>query len=490
MRFLRLLLLVAIAPLAFAQSIDTGAIDRLVQHTMDTWHIPGAEVAIVIDDKVVYANGYGVKEIGRSERVTPETLFEIGSTTKAFTTTAMAILVDAKKMNWDDPVRQHIDYFHFSDPCSDSLVTLRDLVSHRTGFARHDELWDNTSFPREQIIRAVGSLKVAKPIRTAYQYSNDMFMTAGEAVASAAKMPFDAFLKTRIFDPLGMTSTLTSSQQFLAASHASGHHWDAKTQTIAPQPYANIDNIGGAGHIKSNARDMAQWLRFQLGDGSIDGKRIVSADALRETRTPQFVLKPDPDLDPETNVRSYAMGWNVQDYRGELLVAHAGAINGYRTQVALLPKQHAGMVVLLNAGRGYAAIAIRNTIADLILQRPPRDWDALFLAADKKGDEKIAAAKLERESKRRHDTHPSRELAAYAGTYTHPAYGPMTVALENDALVLRWQRIATPMQHFQFDTFSAVDAANDLDEQVTFRFGDDGNVKMLTIWSEDFARVP
>src|ERR1043166_2222558 len=392
MRSFRIVLLLLIAPLAAAQTIDTKAVDRIVQRTLDAWKVPGAAIAIVENDKLVYANGYGVRELGKSDRVTTDTLFEIASTSKAFTATSIAMLVDDKKMKWDDPVRQYIDYFHFSDPCADSLVTLRDLVSHRSGFARHDELWDNTMFPREQIIRAVGYLRVAKPIRTAYQYNNDMFMTAGEAAGAAAKMPFDALRKTRIFDPLGMTSTMTSSAAFLATpNHATGHQWSAKTQTISVQPYANIDNIGGAGDIKSNARDMAQWLRFQLADGELEGKRLISAEALNETKTPQFVLKPDADVEPETNVKSYAMGWNVQDSRGDLLIAHAGAINGYRTQVALLPKEHAGIVVMINAGRGYAGLAIRNAIADMILGRGTRDWDAAFLAADKKGDEKALA---------------------------------------------------------------------------------------------------
>ena len=489
MRPVRLLLLLALAPFAFAQTIDTRAVDRLVQHTLAAWQIPGAAIAIVENDKLVYANGYGVRELGKSDRVTADTLFEIASTSKAFTTTAMAILVDERKMTFDDPVRQHLDYFHLTDACADSLVTMRDIVSHRSGFARHDELWDNTAFPREQIIRAVGHLKVAKPIRTAYQYNNDMFMTAGEAVGVAAKMPFDTFRKTRIFDPLGMTSTLTSSAAFLASpNHASGHQWSSKTQTVSVQPYDNIDNIGGAGDIKSNAHDMAQWLRLQLADGVIDGKRIVSAEALNETKTPQFALKTDPDIDLDSNVRSYAMGWNVQDYAGQLLVAHAGAINGFRTQVALLPKQHAGVVVMLNAGRGLAGIAIRNELADMILGRPAKDWDGLLLAADRKSDDKALAHQKEHEAKRRTDTHPSLDLAAYAGTYTHPAYGPVVVGLENGALVLHWQRINTPLTHWQFDTFSAVDEANDLDEEVTFHLGDNGTVASFTLWGEDFAR--
>jgi CubicO group peptidase (beta-lactamase class C family) len=415
---LTLTLALALAPLALAQTlaqtIDTKAVDRIVQHTIEAWHIPGAAIAIVENDKLVYANGYGVRELGKSDRVTTDTLFEIASTSKAFTTTSMAILVDEKLMKFDDPVRQYLDYFHFTDPCADSLVTMRDIVSHRSGFAGHNELWDNTSFPREHIIRAVGYLKVAKPIRTAYQYNNDMFMIAGEAAGAAAKMPFDTFRRTRIFDPLGMTSTLTSSAAFLASpNHASGHQWSSKTQTISVQPYENIDNIGGAGDIKSNARDMAQWLRFQLADGVIDGKRIVSAEALNETKAPQFALRTDPDVDLDTNIRSYAMGWNVQDYGGQLLVSHAGAINGFRTQVGLLPKQHAGVVVLLNAGRGLAGFAIRNEIADLILGHPAKDWDAVLLAADKKADDKALARQQERASKRLTDTHPSRDLLAY-----------------------------------------------------------------------------
>jgi hypothetical protein len=184
------------------------------------------------------------------------------------------------------------------------------------------------------------------------------------------------------------------------------------------------------------------------------------------------------------------MGWNVQDYDGQLLVSHAGAINGFRTQVALLPKQHAGIVVMLNAGRGYAGIAIRNELADMILGHPAKDWDALLLAADKKADDKAMARQQERQSKRLTDTHPSRDLLAYTGTYSHPAYGPVAVGLENGVLVLHWQRINTPLTHWQFDTFSALDDANDLDEQVTFHLGDDGTVASFTLWGEDFVRTP
>src|SRR5712691_11266615 len=173
----RLLLALWLVPaLAVAQLAD---VDKLVTDTMKVWQVPVLAVAIVQNDRVVYAKGFGVRELGKVDAVTPDTLFEIASTTKAFTTTALAMLVDQKKLEWDDPVHKYVEYFHLAEPCADSLVTVRDIVSHRTGLARHDELWDYTDWSREQVIRSIGSLKLSKPFRSAYQYQNIMFALAG-----------------------------------------------------------------------------------------------------------------------------------------------------------------------------------------------------------------------------------------------------------------------------------------------------------------------
>ena len=462
--------------------VDTKAVDRIVTNTMQAFHIPGAAVAIVQNDRVVYVKGYGVTEIGGSTAVTADTLFGIGSLTKAFTSAAMAMLVDAKKMDWDDPVRKYVPYFHLSDPCADSLVTLRDIVSHRTGLSRHDELWDNTPLTREQTIRAIGLVKLTKPFRSAYQYNNIMFTTAGEAVASASGMSWGDFVRTRIFKQLGMNASAITMAEFNAANHAAGHSWDRRNERVKVQTFVDPDNLAPAGAIASSAKDMAQWVRFQLADGS---------SALRETKTPQTVI---PLIDetklvsPETNMLNYAMGWNVSDYRGEYLVSHGGALNGFRAQIALLPKQNAGLVVLFNLGRGYAGMAIRNAVLDQFLGKPSRDWTAYYLAAEKTTDSKDDAAKAERESKRIPNTKPSRELAAYAGTYTNPAYGTATVTLENNALVLRWNRLTVPLRHFHFDTFRAESDPDDLDEEVSFHLGSDGAVKTMTFFGEDFDR--
>ncbi len=457
---------------------------------MTTWRLPGMAVAIVQNDRVIYAKGFGVKEIGKNDPVTENTLFQIGSTTKAFTTTAMAMLVDEKKIDWDDPVRKHLDYFHLADPCTDSLVALRDIVSHRTGLSRHDELWDNSPWSRDEILHRIATLKPAKPIRTTYQYNNIMFMAAGDVVASASKMSWDDFVRTRIFQPLGMTHTRTAFGDWAASDHAIGHRYAHATITL--QPALDDSNLGPAGAIKSSAHDMAQWLRFQLADGAIDGKRLVSEDALNETKAPQMAFRIDKqarETNPFSHVQSYAMGWVVQDYRGELLIAHGGALNGFRTQVALLPDRHAGLVVMTNIGRGFSIIALRNSILDALLQATPaRDWSTVYLGVEKRAEENEEKAKKERETKRVANTRPSHDLASYAGTYHNEAYGDATVTLENGALVLRWSRMAIPLAHYHFDTFSAISEADDVDEQVQFQLGTDGSMKSMTVFGEEFVK--
>lgn len=489
-----LLLTLAFARVAAAQTVDAAVVDRIMNDALRTWRVPGAAVAIVQNDRVVFAKGYGVKELGDSDPVGPDTLFHIGSTTKAFTTTAMAMLVDEKKLAWDDPVRKHLDYFRLSDPCADSLVTLRDITSHRTGLSRHDELWDNTPLTREQLIRSVSSLELTKPFRSTYQYQNIMFIAAGEAVASAAKMPWNDFVRTRIFEPLGMTHTRVTIADWMASDHATGHRVEKPGDRVVVQTLVDDDNLAPAGAIKSSARDMAQWVRLHLGDGTFDGKRLVSAAALNETHMPQTVIRLEEstrESNPETLLEAYGLGWVIQDYRGELLVSHGGALNGFRAHVDLLPKQKTGFVVLINVGRSSATAALRNSLLDLLLGKPKaRDWNAYYLALERKSDEKDEAKKREREAKRRPDAKPSHELAAYAGTYTNSAYGTATIAEEQGGLVLHWMRLALPLAHYQYDTFDIHSDADDIDEQLQFRLGTDGEVNTLTLFGEEFVREP
>lgn len=476
---------------AAAQPFDTKAVDKIVTSTMRAWGIPGAAVAIVKNDRVVYVSGYGTKELGGTEPVTADTLFQIASTSKAFTSTALAMLASDKKLSFDDPVRQHLDYFHLSDLCADSQVTIRDIVSHRTGLKRHDELWDNSPLTREDVVRRIGKVELAKPFRSAYQYQNIMFIAAGEVVAKVSGMSWDEFVKTRIFQPLLMTRTVTSDADWNAADHATGYQYDWKTGRISPQRPIDTTTIGAGGAIKSSATDMANWLRFQLANGAFNLVQLTDPAMIEETKIPNTVIRMEGltrEANTETNVMSYAMGWNVQDYRGELLVSHAGALNGFRTHVDLLPRRNSGFVIMTNIGRGLANISMRNSLADLLSGKPGRDWNAYYLMIDRRADEKSAAEKAARDAKRIHDTAPSRPLESYAGEYESPAYGVAKVSVVDDAFVLQWSRMTIPLTHFHYDVFNAVSEYDDVDEQVTFGTASDHEVQTLTFFGQRFTK--
>src|SRR5712692_3088429 len=303
-------------------SDHAAEIDALMQEALQTWQVPGASVAVVQGDEVIYLKGFGVREQGRDEPVTPETLFAIGSTTKAVTTTAMAMLVDDGKIGWDDPVRKHLPFFRLADPLADENVTLRDLVCHRTGLSRHDMLWYGSPWGREEIVRRIAQVKLDKSFRSTYQYQNIMYLAAGLAVGAASNSTWEEFVQERILDPLGMTgANFSTTVAEKAPDHATPHR--KKEETIEGIPWRNLDNVAPAGSINAGVRDMSRWVRFQLGGGTFEGKPLLSAANLAETHTPQMVMRMDDNqkfLLPETTQVSYGLGWAISDYRGQLLI--------------------------------------------------------------------------------------------------------------------------------------------------------------------------
>jgi CubicO group peptidase (beta-lactamase class C family) len=493
MRLLSFVLSLALALPGLAQApLDAKGIDRLVTTMLKEWQIPGAAIAIVKNDRVIYVNGYGMKELGGKDAVTADTLFQIASTSKAFTTTALAMLATDKKLTWDDPVRKHLEYFHLSDPLADANVTLRDIVSHRTGLSRHDELWDNSPFTREEVVRRIGAIAPTKPFRTAYQYQNIMFIAAGEVVTHASGMPWDDFVRTRIFRPLNMTNTVISDAEWNASpNRATGYDYDWTTGRVSPHHLSDTSTIGAGGAIKSSARDMANWIRFQLSGGAFNLTQLVDPDLLAETKMPHTVIRMEGlrrDENPETRLMSYGMGWVLQDYRGELLVSHSGSLNGFRTHVDLLPQRNCGFVILINEGRGLALVALRNSLADLLSGKPVRDWNAYYLMIDRRADEKDAKDRDERMAKRQLNTTPTRPLADYAGTYENAAYGPATITLVDGALTLQWTRMTIPLAHFHYDVFTARSDRDDVDEEVTFSLSPDRQVVAFSLFGERFVK--
>jgi CubicO group peptidase (beta-lactamase class C family) len=483
-------LLAGLALTAPAPSFDEKSVDALVADALRAWDVPGAVVVVVRRDRVAYLKGAGVREAGRGVPMTPDTVFPLASCSKGFTATLLAMLAGDGKLSWDDPVRKHLPDFHLSEPHSDALVTLRDLACHRTGLASHDLLWYRADWGAAEMVRRAGKLPAEYPFRSGFQYQSVMFTAAGLAAGRAGGEPWDILLRKRIFEPLGMKSAgCTTAEAMKAEDRATGHRPDKEGKLRPVEWYQQVEP-NPAGSVHASGRDLAAWLRFQLGDGTIEGKRLLPAANLSETHTPQVALPMDADaraLHPDTVQMSYALGWVVQDYRGHLEVSHAGLIDGFRVHLTLLPDDGWGIAVLCNRHATRMNLALSNRLVDEVLGLPSRDWNKNHLAVVRKSEEEAKRRADERARGRKPDVRTSLPLGAYAGVYEHPAYGSARVVRERDSLRFVWSSFKAPLEHYRGDEFTIREALLD-DPPLEFDTGTDGQARALRVFGVVFER--
>jgi CubicO group peptidase (beta-lactamase class C family) len=338
-----------------------------LEQQRQTLHVPGMAIAVVKDDEVILAHGFGVANVEAETPVKPETIFAIGSSTKAFTSTLVGMLVDEGKMDWDDPVSKYLPYFQMNvnSDNESAEVTLRDVLSHRTGFTRMGLLFASGQIPREEVLLDATKAEPYVSFREKFYYSNVMYMSAGVAAGIVEGTDWDTLVKERIFEPLDMDSTTTSVTEAEKDSRlASGYLWDEDLQAYEHKPMRNVDNIGPAGAINSNVLDMAQWLRLQLGLGEYEGRRLISDENLRETWTTQIDI---------TETVGYGMGWMIREWKGQPVIEHGGNVDGFSAQVALLPESDLGFVLLTNASASSLPPLAINIVWDTLLGEKPAD---------------------------------------------------------------------------------------------------------------------
>ena len=347
-----------------AAEIDRNRIDL---------HVPGVALAIVRGDEVIFARGFGVADVEKKTPVTPKTPFFIGSATKAFTATLVGMLVDEGLMGWDDPVEKYLPEFKLAVQSKDpnDRATLRDVLSHRTGFTRMSFLETNPGLSSDEILRRASSAEALAPFRQRFLYNNVHYLAAGSAAAVAAGTSWDALMKARILAPLGMAATRTSLQEAWKDPRvARGYAWDEarkRFRLVTLETLGNnIDGIAPAGAISSTALDMTSWLRFLLRQGVHDGKALISPGALTTTWTPQIQVG---------GAVGYGMGWFVRNSQGQRLIEHGGAIAGYSAEVGLLPDSNIGFVVLTNTLSALPSIAMQLVPQYLLGELPPAASD-------------------------------------------------------------------------------------------------------------------
>jgi CubicO group peptidase (beta-lactamase class C family) len=488
---------------AAAAEFDPKPLDAVVERAMKEMNVPGAAVVVVQDDKVIYLKAFGVKEKGKDDKVTTETVFPIASCSKAFTSTLVAMLVDESKLKWDDKVHDHLDYFRLSDELADREVTLRDLLCHRTGMPRHDMLWSGLSTDSGEVIRRWGGGKSSTSFRSTWEYSNVPFTTAGVIAGKIEKSNWASLVESRIFAPLGMKSSSgTWKAGFGSADHATPHYF-AFDKTVSAVKWDEIDHAGGAGAINSTATDMGKWLRFQLAGGKAGDKELVGAKALKETHTAQMLVKPEGPFAyyfPKKAGRfhAYGLGWFVHDYRGFDCVSHGGTLTGIRAQCMIVPEKKLGVFVVCNVRPSLFPEAVAKTALDQLLGLPTEDWVEDGKSALKSLDFDVRLKKVKRDKERKPDTKPSLPLASYAGNYEEKAYGRAEVLVKDDALMVKWGKFACRLEHYHFDTFTAIpvepkDEIASFDRStldVQFRLGTSGEVEGMKFLDQEFRRLP
>ncbi len=453
----------ALAPaMLLAQAPPLNGLDQYVTATMRAWNVPGLAVAVVKDGKVVVAKGYGIREVGRPDPVTERTLFAIGSATKSFTAAAAGILVTEGRLGWDDRVTKHLPSFEMADPYVTREVTVRDLLTHRTGVSGGDLLWASGGFDREEIVRRIRFVPQTWGLRSRFDYSNIMFIAAGQVVAAASGRSWDTFVRERILTPLGMTATTTSVRDLPQGGGggdvATPHEPIAGTAT--PVAWRNMDNTVAGGGINSNVAEMATWLRLQLGNGVLDGRRLLSEAYIRESRTPQTIIRREgawEEMTPDAHFMTYGFGWIMSDYHGRQLLQHGGGIDGMSAMVGLLPEENLGIVVLTNLNGNLIPGALMYRVFDAYLGRPPLDWSerarVASVAAEKAAEE---ALRKELAARRVTGTTPTLPLERYVGRYRHPAWGDLVVRLEGGKLVAEYgTEFVGELEHVQFDSWRA-----------------------------------
>ena len=444
-----------------SQKATLKKLDKYFQTSLTAWNIPGMSIAIVKDDSLVFAKGYGVRDIDTKEAVDENTLFAIASNSKSFTSAALAILVDEGKLKWDDKVIDYLSYFKLYDPYVTHSMTIRDLLSHRSGLKTFsgDLIWYGSSHSREEVIRRAGFLKPKYSFRTEFGYSNIMYLAAGEIIPIICNTSWDDFVKTRFFKPLGMNRTITSVEDIKSMKNVAIPHNNIGGVNMKVG-YMNWDNIGPAGSIISSAKDMSQWLKLHLNDGTLNEKSIIPEEQIREMRHPHVskrVGAGSESLWPTKHFSAYGLGWDLFDYNGYKVVTHGGGYDGMISQTVMVPALNLGFVVLTNNTNSLPYALMFSVLDEYTKMEEKQDWADLFLEFDKSGKEAEEREAYSNAQKRVPDTRPSMPLGQYVGTYYGEMYGKAEVKQINGKLEVQFLPTSIfygKLEHWHYDTFT------------------------------------
>jgi CubicO group peptidase (beta-lactamase class C family) len=440
-------------------------LQRYVQQSLPAWQTPGLSLSLVKDGKVVFSKGFGVRAVGDSAKVDENTLFGIGSCSKAFGSAGVAALVGDGTVGWDERLRKYLPDLALWDPWVTDHITVRDMLSHRTGTSLDVEANGMPTIRRpEEWVERLRFEKPAAGFREKYVYSNAMYVASALMVERLTGREWNDFAAERLWRPLHMERTNGSLEKTLQdPNHAAPHFLiDGRLQTSDVQLFAP-GTIPATGNVMSTAHDMGRWLLFQLGEGTVDNQVIVPAGALHETHAPQIPIRGGPreaayyfeQIDSEvlkTRDWSYGMGWFINDYRGQKMLWHGGTVPGFRCMVGFMPEANVGVYVGVNR-TSLLPVALFFRAIDDLLRAPATDWSRVFEKETQYQDAQSLAAKRRKAATRVAGTQPSLPLDRYEGTYSNDAFGDLSVTRQADSLRVVWGLRSGRLVHWNYDTF-------------------------------------
>jgi CubicO group peptidase (beta-lactamase class C family) len=477
--------------------IQLRGFDDFVRTVMRDWRVRGLAMAVIKENEIIYAQGFGQRDEAQDLPVTSQTLFPIASCTKAFTTAAMSKLADQGKLDWDTPVRAYIPSFKLYDPFASERVTPRDLVSHRTGLPRHDLVWyNNTTATRRDLFERLQYLEPTKDFRSFWQYQNLMYMAAGYLVETISGQTWEEFVRQNIFQPLEMKkSNFDIVQTTREASDYSHPYKEIKDEIKEIPFYGAQAAIAPAGAIVSNITEMSNWVLMHLNQGKYNGIQIISEQEVEQLHTPQMVI-PQVSLYPEMPYASYAMGWVVEPYRGYPMIDHSGGIDGFRSLTTLFPRERIGIVVLSNISQLNIPEILTYNVFERLLGLDETPWSERFMKEHLGFKEAEKRGKEQSETKRIAGASPSHPLAAYTGDFEHPGYGILSVTLNEGELQGMLNNIVFPIRHYHYDIFEVILERWEEEMKASFLTNVKGDIDTLIVPLEPtgndiiFKRVP
>lgn len=483
-----------IALSAQAQSPKTtdplAGIDTLFNRILKDQQLAGFAVAVVKGDQVIYSKGFGYRDLENKKPVTSNTLFAIGSSTKAFTASLMGLLQKEGKLSLDGNAVSYLPQLRFFNDNMNNQITLRDMMCHRTGLSRYDLSWFvfNTS-NRDSLIQRVRYMEPSAGVREKWQYNNFMFLAQGMIAEKLSGKTWEQNIKERFFDPLAMSRSNTSIFELEKDADASLPYIVNDRGEIEKTDYFNIDGMGPAGSINSNVDDMANWLKVWISGGYYKGKEILPSSYVREAASSQMVMDDGlPKTDEDIYLSTYGLGWMISSYRGHYMVEHGGNINGFSASVSFFPTDKLGIVVLTNQNSSNVPAIVLKSIADRMFALKKIDWNGRGRKQRAEAKERAAVAKKQATANRVPNTKPSHPLKDYDGLFDNPAYGPINVVFKNDSLFATLGKEQLLLRHYHYDVFSisGIDKNGKIDtatSDLRFNFGSgpEGKIENIAI---------